>query len=161
MITREVNLPLAMFYADCLPIIMISPSKKLAAIVHAGWKGTYTEVSTKTLRQMRRHVQDNLEDLAVYFGPSIRGCCYQVDGDLFGQFRRKFPLHSQSCFFQRGGSYFLDLEQIHRETLKMQGVEEVKIFSLDHCTSCHNYLYFSFRRNRRETGRQAGVVCIF
>lgn len=160
MITREVNLPLAMFYADCLPIIMVSPSKRIAAIVHAGWKGTYAEVSAKTLRQMRRQVRDNLEDLAVYFGPSIRGCCYQVDEELFGQFRRKFPLHSQSCFLQCGGSYFLDLEQINRESLKIQGVKETRMASLGHCTACHNHLYFSFRRSRRETGRQAGVVCI-
>ncbi|GFP36970.1 polyphenol oxidase [Candidatus Hakubella thermalkaliphila] len=160
MITREANLPLAMFYADCLPIIMVSPSKRIAAIVHAGWKGTYAEVSTKTLRHMRRQVRDNLEDLAVYFGPSIRGCCYQVDGELFGQFRKKFPLHSQSCFIQRGGSYFLDLEQINKESLKIQGVKETRMVSLGHCTACHNDLYFSFRKSRRETGRQAGVVCI-
>ncbi|GFP34534.1 polyphenol oxidase [Candidatus Hakubella thermalkaliphila] len=160
MITRETNLPLAMFYADCLPVILISSSQRIVAIVHAGWKGTYAEVSAKTLRQMRRQVRDNLEDLAVYFGPSIRGCCYQVDGELFGQFRKKFPLHSRSCFLERGSSYFLDLEQINRESLKIQGVEKTRMASLGYCTACHNDLYFSFRKSRRETGRQAGVVCI-
>ncbi|GFP24619.1 polyphenol oxidase, partial [Candidatus Hakubella thermalkaliphila] len=160
MITRETNLPLAMFYADCLPVILISSSQRIVAIVHAGWKGTYAEVSAKTLRQMRRQVRDNLEELAVYFGPSIRGCCYQVDGELFGQFRKKFPLHSRSCFLERGSSYFLDLEQINRESLKIQGVEKTRMASLGYCTACHNDLYFSFRKSRRETGRQAGVVCI-
>jgi copper oxidase (laccase) domain-containing protein len=50
----------------------------------------------------------------------------------------------------------LDLRAIAEHCLRAGGVEHVQ--HVDHCTSCREDLYFSHRRDRGVTGRQAGLV---
>jgi hypothetical protein len=50
----------------------------------------------------------------------------------------------------------LDLREVARRLLAEAGVEQVEISDL--CTSCHPELFFSHRRDRGRTGRQAGLV---
>ncbi len=52
----------------------------------------------------------------------------------------------------------LDLPEVARRLLAEAGVETVE--SSDLCTSCESELFFSHRRDRGTTGRQAGVVWI-
>ena len=50
----------------------------------------------------------------------------------------------------------LDLPEVARRLLAREGVEEVESAGL--CTSCEPDLFFSHRRDRGTTGRQAGIV---
>jgi hypothetical protein len=50
----------------------------------------------------------------------------------------------------------LDLKAIARERLEAAGVGEVHDFGL--CTACEPERFFSHRRDRGVTGRQAGVA---
>ena len=50
----------------------------------------------------------------------------------------------------------LDLPEVARRSLEQEGVTEVETAGL--CTSCEAELFFSHRRDRGKTGRQAGIV---
>ena len=52
----------------------------------------------------------------------------------------------------------LDLRHAAHLALERAGVEHVE--DVDLCTACHPELFFSHRRDRGVTGRQAGVVWI-
>lgn len=42
--TDEKHVLMATFYADCLPVAVFHPEKKLLGLAHAGWKGTYQNI---------------------------------------------------------------------------------------------------------------------
>jgi copper oxidase (laccase) domain-containing protein len=50
----------------------------------------------------------------------------------------------------------LDLRAVARAQLARAGIEHIHDVGL--CTSCHPELFFSHRRDRGVTGRQAGVI---
>ena len=52
----------------------------------------------------------------------------------------------------------LDLAEVARRLLAAAGVERIEVAGL--CTSCERELFFSHRRDRGRTGRQAGLVWI-
>jgi polyphenol oxidase len=55
---------------------------------------------------------------------------------------------------------FLDLVEANRQQLLAAGVPKKNIESSPLCTSCHPELLFSYRAERRKTGRLMGVAGI-
>ena len=78
MITKEKEIPLMVMVADCIPILIYDPIKKVIAVVHAGRTGVFLKILTKTLQMMQRSFKSSAEDLLIVLGPSIRNCCYEV-----------------------------------------------------------------------------------
>jgi hypothetical protein len=139
--------------ADCLPIVISDPAHPVAAIIHAGWRGTAKMITKKAvlamwqLGAMREHTMALL-------GPSIGPCCYEVQEDVRAVFRSQgFP---PSIFVRRGG-LFLNLREANAWLLREAGVE--RIYDMNLCTSCNRPLFHSFRRG--DTGkRQINFVSI-
>jgi copper oxidase (laccase) domain-containing protein len=44
MITQTMGLALAIFTADCIPLVIYSPLHKAVALVHIGWRGAVGEI---------------------------------------------------------------------------------------------------------------------
>lgn len=47
LVTKERNLFLLVFVADCLPILAFDPDKKIVGIAHAGWRGTLAKLNRR------------------------------------------------------------------------------------------------------------------
>ncbi len=94
MITAEPGVILAVKTADCLPILLLDPVHKIAAVVHAGWKGTVLRITRKVLRRLRQEFRTDPADLLVALGPVIGPCCYAVDDTVLFPLRKAFP-HSE------------------------------------------------------------------
>lgn len=153
LITNLKNVPLILFFADCVPIVFVDKKKSLAGIIHAGWKGTYQEISKKTIAELVKKHKSISSEISVFIGPSIGPCCYEVDGSLSDAFKGKL-----------GGiglknNRKLDLVEINKYQLKNAGILEENISSMDICTCCNSDLFFSHRRSRK-TGRQAAIVAL-
>jgi polyphenol oxidase len=153
LITREKNLPLAIFTADCLSIFLFDPQTRGIGLVHAGWRGTLAGIAAKTIEAMRNEFHSRPENICVQFGPAIRSCCYQVNGD----FQDKFPGNID----RRGGSSFLDLAGANRRQLALCGVKSANIMDCAICTACHNAEYFSYRKENSSSGRMMSVIMSF
>jgi copper oxidase (laccase) domain-containing protein len=63
--------------ADCLPILIHHPTG-LAAVIHAGRKGTENHILSATLT-MINHITGLSTGFTVYFGPAISKSNYQID----------------------------------------------------------------------------------
>lgn len=126
------------FVADCVPVAVSGPGG--AAILHCGWRGLAAGIVAKGVAAVEA------TDAAV--GPSIGPCCYEVGPEVLAAFERL------------GGGIaddrMLDLPEVARRLLLEAGVERVELSRL--CTSCEPELFFSHRRDRGRTGRQAGLV---
>jgi hypothetical protein len=126
------------FVADCLPLALSGPGG--VAMVHCGWRGLAAGI-------VQRGV-DEVQATAAAIGPGIGPCCYEVGDEV----REPFATLDAGVADGR----MLDLREVARRLLAEAGVERVEISDL--CTSCHPELFFSHRRDRGRTGRQAGLV---
>lgn len=145
LITRELGLPLAVLTADCLPILISSPS--VVGAVHAGRKGVLNGVIGKAVTAMRAL---GAVDLVARIGPAICSQCYEVDRQMYEEAIKIIPELATSP-----AKRSLDLFSGAKSQLESYGV---KVTSVDICTS-HNLNFFSYRRDGR-TGRSAGVIVL-
>lgn len=77
LITEAPGLPLAVFTADCLGIVIHGSGR--VAVAHAGWRGVYSGVVDEALAPF-----DQVD--SIHIGPHIRPCCFEVGpevADLF------------------------------------------------------------------------------
>ena len=143
--------------ADCVPLLLVDPRGKRVAAVHAGWRGTFSEIARCAIEALVK-AGSHPEDLRAAIGPSIRACCYQVGEDLAARFRTRFG--AASCA-DRDGRPFLDLQAAVKATVAHCGVPVGQIDDLGLCTAC-DLRFFSHRRDRGITGRHFSfVACHF
>ncbi|MFZ5800056.1 MAG: peptidoglycan editing factor PgeF [Candidatus Omnitrophota bacterium] len=151
-ITRQEELPLAVFTADCLSIFILDPKTRAVGLIHAGWRGTRAGIATKAVEMMRKRFCSRAEDLFIGFGPAIRKCCYEV-GREFGK------LFSYGLI-KRNEEYLLDLIACNRLQLRKTGVKEKNIFDSRLCTGCEKKRFFSFRREKEKAGRMISAIML-
>lgn len=140
--------------ADCLPIILYSTSSPVAAIVHAGWRGTAREIATKAVRQMKA-LGAEPGHIGALIGPGIGPCCYQVHEDVAGIFRKAG--FGSPVIEKREGALFLDLKRANEQMLRDEGITDIHDVGL--CTCCREDLFCSARRDKGN-GRQINFVLI-
>ena len=85
--------------------------------------------------------------LEAVVGPGAGPCCYEVGDEVHARFADHGPLASSGRN--------LDMKAIARAQLERAGVDAVTDLGL--CTICDEH-FFSHRRDRGITGRQAGAI---
>ena len=53
-ITKIKNIAIGILTADCAPILIYDPNKKIIGCVHAGWKGALNGIIKNTLQKLSR-----------------------------------------------------------------------------------------------------------
>lgn len=79
MITGSINLPIAVYTADCLPVLLFDPKKNLLGLIHAGKAGTAKGIVKIAAEKMIGLFNVNARDVRAVIGPSIGPCCYEID----------------------------------------------------------------------------------
>lgn len=133
-ITKEKNVAVGVFTADCVPIIIINEEAKVVAAVHSGWKGTFNSIVVKTIKKMIEEFNINIESTKIFIGPHIRQCCYEVSEELKEKFIKSTGIEEGKLFEGRN----LSMEECILKDLRDIGIDEENIFSLDLCTHCEN-----------------------
>lgn len=129
--------------ADCLPIAIAGHGA--AAILHAGWRGLAGGIIATGVSTVRKlGARGRLEAVV---GPGAGPCCYEVGDEVHARFADHGPLASSGRN--------LDMKAIARAQLERAGVDAVTDLGL--CTICDEH-FFSHRRDRGITGRQAGAI---
>ena len=60
-----------MRFADCTPILLHDPVKKVIGLVHAGWMGTVKMAAKTAVEAMVENYGSKPEDIRAAIGPSI------------------------------------------------------------------------------------------
>ena len=126
------------FVADCLPVALSGPGG--VAMLHCGWRGLAGGIVAAGV------AATGATDAAI--GPGIGPCCYEVGEEVLDAFADLGEGVAEGRM--------LDLPEVARRLLHAAGVERISSANL--CTSCEPELFFSHRRDRGITGRQAGLV---
>jgi polyphenol oxidase len=131
-------------YADCYPIVLWDPEKKVAGLVHAGWRGTHAGVARAAVTFMQEEY--GCRRVRAGIGPGICGRCYEVGEEVASQFDARFVTQS-------GDRFLLDLAAANRAQLEDNGVKSV--YEIGICTKEH-YLFPSHRRH--PDGKRFGAI---
>ncbi len=162
MITNELGITLATFYADCVPLYLLDPVKKAIGLSHSGWKGTVGKIGKATVQAMEREYGTNPEDLIVAIGPSICQDCYEVSEDVIEEFQTAFPREQWDGLFYRkeNGKYQLDLWESNRQIFLEARVKPENISIPNLCTCCNPQLLFSHRASKGKRGNLAAFLAL-
>jgi YfiH family protein len=173
--------------ADCVPILMVDPERRVVAAVHSGWRGALGRIVEKAAGEMCRMFNSRPQNLLAAVGPSIRRCCYEVGPEVADAFCGVFPdgetffhkvaatpeelrmaLRYQTLFMlqsppghQMADSFskvHLDLAAVVRYQLEHAGVPGHQIYVADYCTACRTDLFCSYRKEGALAGRMMAVI---
>lgn len=151
---------LATFHADCLPVFLLDPVARVAALLHAGWRGTLAGVARSGVEAAVAAGADRRRLLAG-IGPGIGPCCYEVDEPVIRQVRDVFGPDCAASLLRpgRSGHAYLDLWRANLEMLTAAGISADNVTVASLCTSCRDDLFFSHRRARGgPTGRMMATL---
>lgn len=159
-ITNVKNLPIGVFTADCLPIVLADIRGRVVGIIHAGRVGTSLEITKKTVGKIKENFGISAEDIIAAIGPGIGGCCYEVDEKSINPFKDRLEFFEKIAIEKDNGRWMLNLIGINKIQLMESGLKSENIFTAEFCTSCHNDIFFSYRREGKTAGRMVSFVAI-
>ena len=158
LITTERGVALVTFYADCVPVFLFDPVKKVIGLSHSGWRGTVTEIAGETVNRMSAEYGCCPVDLEAVIGPSIGKCCFEVGREVYEEFLRMLPW-SQEFLEQTGADkWHIHLQGIIARSLENAGMKADRIGISGLCTKCNTHRFFSYRGEKGKTGSMAALL---
>lgn len=154
LVTNLPQLPLMLFFADCVPVIFADPVSGSIGLAHAGWRGTVAGIVASTIAKMQVAFGAKPENILAGIGPSIGQCCYEVDDKVY-EAGKKYA----GCFtLKENGRYMADLQAWNRLALLDAGLLPQNIYNASVCTQCSKELFFSYRAENGKTGRMGVTI---
>ncbi len=156
LVTASPQVVLAVHAADCVPLLLADPRRRVVAAVHAGWRGTAAGIAVEAVTVMADRFGCRPEDLRAAIGPCIGPCHYEVDEPVI-QRLRAWSWWEEVVTPNTRGRWQLDLREANRRQLGDAGVPAMQIETLDWCTFEHPDLFYSYRRDG-PTGQMAALI---
>lgn len=127
--TTSSDVPVAVFTADCLGVVVSSP--EAVGVAHAGWRGASSGVVARLVGEMTQagHIPERAA-----IGPGIGPCCFEVGSEV----SERFP-------GQTGETTWGDISVDLTAAVSAQ-LEGLEIWSIDACTR-HEDRWFSHRED--------------
>lgn len=125
LITDKENIALLIKFADCTPIILYDPLKKVQAALHSGWRGTVQEIGRKAIELMEKDYGCMKENIYAYLGPSIDMENYEVGEEVYNAFKN---FKNRDNFFKKkGDKYLLSMIDANLDLLVENGIKKDNI----------------------------------
>jgi polyphenol oxidase len=154
LVTAAPGVVLAVLTADCAPVLLADPAAGVVGAVHAGWRGLAAGVVEAGVAALAALGAEPAATVGLV-GPAVGGCCYEVGADVRAAVGDRYPAALATT---RGGRPSLDPAAAAAAALAAAGVAEVRVAG--ECTHDLDERFFSHRRDRGKTGRQAGLVAL-
>ena len=158
-VTSNADVPLAVFMADCVPVLMEDPVNHVIGAVHSGWRGTVSDIE-KSAVDAFISLGSRPGDIRAAIGPAIDRCCFEVGYEVIDAVKDLIGEDAERYCSKRNDKYMLDLRGVVRHRLIMLGLMAENIDIVGECTMCHPDRYFSHRYSAGERGSLAAVICM-
>ncbi len=137
--------------ADCQPVLIADPVKKVAANVHSGWRGSIDNIIGRTIDTLVTQLGCRPQHMVAAIGPSLGPCCAE-----FVNYRKEIPRRYWK--YRRAGDLF-DFWHLSIDQLAEAGIPSEATSLAGICTRCNQHLFYSYR-GQKDTGRFAAVIGI-
>lgn len=156
LITNTPGLALAVFTADCTPILLWDPVTGAVGAAHAGWRGTARDIAGKTARAMIRTFGCEAKNLRAAIGPNIGFCCFETGAEVPQAMVETYGADAKKWIRPQGEKYYVNLKEINALSLRRAGVESIEIAA--ECTMCSCRRFWSHRATGGQRGSQAAII---
>lgn len=161
-LTDQPGVNLFMRFADCVPILLFDPIRRVIGLAHAGWKGTVLRTAAYAVIRMREVYGSLPADIMAVIGPSIGQHHYEVGAVVESEVRRAFGAESSKVLRSSNGKnesgFQFDLWRANQLVLEQVGVQQIEITGL--CTACHLSDWYSHRAEGGNTGRFGALIAL-
>jgi len=158
LVTASPGIVLTILTADCVPLLMVDANRRVAAALHAGWRGTLAGIAAAGVDTMVS-LGASPAGIRAALGPSIGPCCFEVDAALAERFDDLVESAAHHIRSGRTGKAFIDLRGVLRVQLVRCGLDADAIASVGPCTRCAGDRYFSRRASGGNlTGLQLSYI---
>ena len=138
-------------FADCTPVILYDFKNQIAAIAHAGWRGTAQKIAPKTVIKMKEIYNTNPDDVIALIGPCISFEYFETSSEAIEQLSS--TIENKEGLFKNN---FADLKGINKRQLEEIGVKNIDI--CPYCTIKNNDKFFSYRKENKTQNRHSAII---
>ncbi len=157
-VTAEPNVPLAIFTADCVPVLMEDTKAGVVGAVHCGWRSSVADIEKNAIDAFISLGSDPA-DVHIAIGPAIDKCCFEVGGEVIDAVRDLIGDDAERFYRAKSnGKFMLDLRGVVRHRFIMLGVKSENTETVGGCTMCDPAKYFSHRGTKGNRGSLATVI---
>ena len=162
-LTDQPGVTLMMRFADCVPIFLVDPRRKVVGLVHAGWQGTVHRTAAVAVQAMQEQYSSDPVDIIAGIGPSIGPHHYPVGAEVARQVEQVFGGDSKHILqidyeARENSGVKFDLWSANHLVLQQAGVQHIE--NADICTACHLEDWYSHRGEKGHTGRFGAVIAL-
>lgn len=159
-LTDQPAVTLFMRFADCTPIMLYDPIKRVVGLVHAGWQGTVKKTAAFAIQAMQDRYGVSATDVFAVIGPSIGAHHYEVGNEVAEQVRQAFAADASALLTENGSGdrVQFDLWRANQIVLEQAGVRNVEVAGI--CTACNLQDWYSHRAEHGRTGRFGALICL-
>ncbi|MCL2377387.1 MAG: peptidoglycan editing factor PgeF [Defluviitaleaceae bacterium] len=162
LVTDKADIVLVTYYADCVPLLLCDPVKKVIANCHAGWRGTAHNMAGKAVEKMMTDYGCSPRDIVVGIGPSISCKNFEVGPEVAEEFKNLLPFSVDFMYNSKyvENKFHIDLWGINRQSFIGAGLRESNIETAGMCTFDEEALFYSHRRSGGQRGSLAAFIAI-
>lgn len=165
LLTNKSDIVFSLSYADCTPIYLYDPVKKVVGNIHSGWQGTLQGIGKVAVETMISNYNCNPEDIICLFGPHIKKCHFEVGEEVANKFReRYFKMVDINDIIEYTGringedKYHIDTAKINENLIKELGLKQENIIDSGICTVCNKEQMHSYRAGGKDAGRNTALI---
>jgi YfiH family protein len=157
-LTNIPGITLLMRFADCVPVMLHDPVRKVVGIAHAGWIGTVRATVRMAVEAMHANFGSNPGEIRAAIGPSIGPDHYEVGPDVVMQVRQAFGSSASALLREKSRAVHFDLWTANRIAMEQAGVKQIELANI--CTACNTEDWYSHRVEHGRTGRFGAVIAL-
>jgi len=149
-LSDRAGLMLTVGVADCVPVSVVDPELRTAALLHSGWRGTAAGITERGIRLLLARGGGSAGRLRLHCGPAICGECYEVGPEVHAAIHpdREPPASPAP----------IDVRAAIAARAVALGLDPAHVTVSAHCTRCGPPDFFSHRGGSK--ARQMGVLGI-
>jgi len=152
-VTTMKNVGISVLTADCVPILIYNPKKKIVGCVHAGWKGALNGIIENTVDKFLE-LNSNTRDLVVAIGPCINHHHYEVGHDFYKKFVDQNNNNQQFFIVLNDKKYLFNIRNYINVKLIGLGINNIDHIEMDTFSNKENF--FSYRRSKKNDDKDYG-----
>ncbi len=156
LVTNDPGTALAIFTADCTPILLHDPVTGAVGAAHAGWRGTAADIAGKTVGAMQSAFGCDPKNIRAAIGPNLADCCFETDVDVPDAMVEAFGQAAKAYIRPAGNKFYVNLKEINAMALRRAGVNHIEISTA--CTKCDPDRFWSHRVHGPSRGSQGAII---
>ncbi len=160
LVTNQPNFLLVVRTADCVPVLLVDHKTGVIGAIHAGWRGAVGGIVPTTIQACVEQCGADVAQMHVAIGPSIGPCCYEVDAPVLELLRKGYPDWLGVLQETTADKARLDLKKLIWHQILASGIPEHQVERMEHCTSCREDLFFSYRREGKVNGTMLSGIML-